>query len=247
MLNDDNRFWHRAAWPTLFFTAIYLILAPIPRADGGTLSDANKPPLSMGDGAVNAWWLRNAFLTRPYGQMLWLPGYDQFDGALGPLQPGVQSTLGWQKVQEYLNTHGGGLPRGDQAALQLEDGSLLIFNWNSGRLLRRDYNDGVRKLDFDYSSDGKSVQIGDNLGRHIAVRRNGKGLIDRITDPHGFAFQYEYNAQDELATITDRSGGVRRLYYEHAGFPHYLTRMVIERGGGGGSEPTARSWPSTAT
>ena len=226
--------------------------ADITLPDGRTLNYANNPvpPGQNYDYTNCAWTNHEAFVTRPYGQMLWLPGRIATNPYLGDYATVYRGNRayseGYLRVQEYL----GDTPNGTVACLQLEDKSYIFFKWGTGELLRYDKGDGDtgdtpgRCLDFDTEvvTEGehpvKKTEITDNLGRSITVERDNDtqsktyGLVTKITDPRGYAVNYSYNDKAELATITDRCGNVRRLYYEKSDFPHYLTRMVIERSDG---------------
>lgn len=228
--------------------------ATITLPDGRKFNYANEPATSaqlLANPNFNAWIKHEAFISRPYGQMLWLPGRDHgYGGELNGVYAGQRnSTPGYVRVQAY---RGGVPPDGSIACLQLENGSFILFEWLTGKILQQNYADGTRKVDYTYSNiaaaaatNGKlseQILIQDHLGRNIKVERDkASGLVTKITDPRGFYFKYEYNAKKELARVYDRNGNLRELFYgenvpdednpdKFFKMPeHYLTRMVIRR------------------
>ena len=253
------------------------LTAEITLPDGRTFVYANEPSnyaelsalsgSAIGEyGLKKAWYADEAFISRPLGQMMWLPGYFEnvvkanMDSGLyatyySPGDADRAATDGYKRVWEYLNdlsfespgTPADPLdaaysqPDGTIACLRLEGGSYLLFDWPSGKVRARysGEDDDPRSLVFSYTNthgaaatdDNDDVAIEDHLGRTIDIERGEDGLIDKITDPNGRGVLYEYTDGD-LTKVTDRSGGVRELYYEDPDYPHYLTRMVVKRGGG---------------
>lgn len=222
------------------------IEANITLPDGRTFVYANRPPKAIHYGlgfAQSAWMSEAAFYDRPYGQMLWLPGrpssppYDSF----WTLEEGTEP---WLKIQGFKNSRSDipdGQPNGKLGLLKLEDGSYLIFDWKTGKLLRRDYGDQKRMVD--YVDDVYYInpelpplpqtRITDHLSRQVRIVRDpGTNNVVEIFDPRGASFKYFYNELGELHRIVDRAGGERKLFYEKEGYPHYLTRMEILRGNG---------------
>ena len=232
--------------------------------DGRTFTYANRPVTGSqmsSNMAWSSWFNEEAFFSRPYGQMLWLPGrisanpyFASFAAAAGEMQRG--SSDGYNHVQQYLDSLPDGhplkrdTPNGAIACLQLEDDSRILFEWATGNLLQFDKGDRPygaapnRRLDFQHETltdEGNPVretEIKDHLNRGVTVQRCNDpespayGLVTEIRDPRGYATVYTYNEKRELETITDRCESVRHLYYEHPDFPHYLTRMVIVRADG---------------
>ena len=212
--------------------------ADITLPDGRTFTYANRPPESGASSAAyadNAWMNEEAFIDRPYGQMLWLPGrinnsaYDW----MGILNSVRKDTDGWQQVEAYLGSE----PNGTIACLKQEDGTFLLFEWDSGKLLRRDYGDNKRRIDFEYldtpgtpqNEKDDDIRIKDHLQRQLTAKRDDQGRVISIADARGFSYYYGYNELGELYELTDRAGNKRWLKYEDEDFPHYLTGMVIDR------------------
>jgi len=73
--------------------------------DGREFVYANEPanPNTLSfDINRNAWARERAFVSRPYGQMLWLPGYrPPLMGALAPYYPSDSASEGYRKVAAY--------------------------------------------------------------------------------------------------------------------------------------------------
>ncbi len=65
---------------------------------------------------------------------------------------------------------------------------------------------------------GNTINYGPGGYQHsatlaISLTRDGQGRITRATDPTGKSVAYTYNANGELATMTDRVGGVTSFFY----------------------------------
>jgi YD repeat-containing protein len=213
--------------------------------DGRTYLYANRPMQTPGEWAFNAWWRCNAFMERPYGQMLWVPGEDEemldYKQVFGNQfeiynAPGTQRVLEY-KIRHQLNTY----LNGDIACLELENGENLLFDFYSGKLLERQNADGSQRLEFsELTSDGwtpiqnafggHDTQIKDKLGRQIVIRRDQNELVREIIDPRGRAVTYEYNNLSELTGVVNRLGE-RKVFRYKASPPHYLAAMDIRQQG----------------
>ncbi|MFC1600739.1 RES domain-containing protein, partial [Candidatus Sumerlaeota bacterium] len=222
--------------------------ADITLPDGRTLTYTNNPPAWSGSVYYdkNMWQNEEAFAERPYGQMLWLPGRVTNNPNYDWMSTGHdrENTAGYALVNSYRTAKGlDPDPDGAIACLKLEDGTFLIFEWDSGRLLQQNYDSDaneVRGVDFTYGDqpntpnlEDNEVLIQDHLGRKITIARNDDGLIASVEDPRGRAVNYQYNDANELVKITDRAGGIRWLEYKQPDdddyFPHFLDRMIVDR------------------
>ena len=66
-----------------------------------------------------------------------------------------------------------------------------------------------------------------NTGRNVVIERNAQGLITRINEPSpGGGMRYEYDVQGRLVRWINLSAKITTYFYENAGFPHYLTKIV---------------------
>lgn len=96
----------------------------------------------------------------------------------------------------------------------------------AGRLVRINFR-GSRALFLSYSG-SNLTRVSDENGRSLALSYAG-GTVSALATPSG-VFSYGYDANDNLVSVTNPAGAVRRYHYEDARFVNAMTGITDERG-----------------
>ena len=113
------------------------------------------------------------------------------------------------------------------------DGVVKTYN-SEGQIISIEPINGLA-LSYHYSN-GQLGSISDEYGHSVSFTPNAQGYINRITDPDGFVYRYEYDANNNLqyvyfpdTTPANENDNPRKEYiYDNASFPHALTGLVDE-------------------
>ncbi len=99
-----------------------------------------------------------------------------------------------------------------------------------GRLLRIQRADG-RTQTMTYDAFGNLSIITDSSGRTLSLIYTGSPKRLQSLWVNGVPYvNYSYSAQDNLASVSYASGGIRNYHYENSALPHHLTGITDENG-----------------
>ncbi|MBW4512456.1 MAG: DUF4114 domain-containing protein [Scytonematopsis contorta HA4267-MV1] len=109
--------------------------------------------------------------------------------------------------------------------LTTKDGTTYQYDQFDGLIDIRDRNGNS----LTYTDAG----IFSSTGESVKFRRDAKGRITEIIDPAGKLIKYDYNANGDLVSVTDRNGNTNKLVYKQPQLPHYLTEVIDPLGRSG--------------
>ena len=150
----------------------------------------------------------------------------QFVDPVFTARAGTGSTLVAENVGQLWYNGGTLLDPGD---FDTYDPARYTLTTAEGYVYALDQNFGIRTVTdpngntLTYSSSG----IVHSSGKSVTFSRDGQGRITHITDPNGNAIDYAYNANGDLASVTNQVGEVTRHRYNRS---HGLTEYIDPRG-----------------
>ncbi len=121
------------------------------------------------------------------------------------------------------------LPGSDEWLFLSSSGDREYYS-QLGRLLRIQRADG-RTQTMTYDAFGNLSIITDSSGRTLSLIYTGSPKRLQSLWVNGVPYvNYSYSAQDNLASVSYASGGIRNYHYENSALPHHLTGITDENG-----------------
>jgi RHS repeat-associated protein len=100
------------------------------------------------------------------------------------------------------------------------DGKLLSIQNLDGRTINLTYDALTSRLS----------QVTDDIGSSITFAYNAQGLISTITDQGARYWQFGYDSNNNLTSVTNPDSTVKIYHYDDPDFVHALTGITDERG-----------------
>lgn len=202
-----------------------------------TFRDGTRVTVTRPDGKTDGFTFRPRKEVRSLGLVtIWHPRFVP--------DPGVESMLRVSDVSltqvygdEYISWGAGGI--GYNPANPVFGGTYEYFTLDGFKRVLDASTGDVRTIEDRRGNQltfGRD-QISSNRGRAIELERDTRGRIRAIRDPRGNQVTYQYDAQGNLAAVTDRVGNASANPAEHTirfrydeNRPHFLTSIVDPNG-----------------
>jgi YD repeat-containing protein len=102
------------------------------------------------------------------------------------------------------------------------DGRLLVMEWNRIREVRPALPDGSEGINAIASEDGSEVYLFDDAGRHLST-------VDALTG--ATRYEFAYDSEGRLTTVTDGDGNVTTIQHDGNGNPTAIVGPYGQRTG----------------